>query len=531
MKKIILIHWKDNLCVLFFISLVSISSIVSTLMLSSILDALIKFDWNQFLNYTFLLIVANIFLLFFLYFQIKYINKTIQKMSNYLRYQIINRIAKMSPLEFKKQTIGSYTSRLINDTNQIEQIAFEKFYELFAGVITLIFSLVTLFLIHWSLFLLVLVESIFLIQLPRLLNKKLKKATLSVTSQNEVCTSTTTQLLSGYSTFYNFKNSSYFVEKIKKEFLILANKKNSQYHLVALVAVLGGVSNIVGQITAFSMSGYLAFRQIIPIGIIWTVSNLSAKIFNLVGSSSQNISSIQSVAPLFENINNFIFSVNDADHENYPIDKIGSGIILKNTGYSYDKKNFLFRNINYHFQPNGKYAVIGKSGSGKSTLLNILNNNLSDYEGSIVLNDIELNTISKDSVLDFILYIDQNPYILEGSIRENIVLGDCFDDEEIKEVLKQVQLSQFANNLDFSLKESGNNVSGGQRQRIALARGLIRNKKIILLDESTSSLDKETAYEIENLILSMDDITVIMVNHNLTPLIKEKLDGILNLSE
>lgn len=467
----------------------------------------------------------------FFYFQIKYINKAIQKMSNYLRYQIINRIAQMAPLEFKKQSIGGYTSYLINDTNQIEQIGFEKFYELFAGVVTLIFSLGTLFLIHWSLFLLVLIESILLIQLPRLLNKRLKKATLAVTNQNEACTSTTTQLLSGYSTFYNFKNSNYFIEKIKQEFLTLANKKNSQYHLIALVAVLGGVSNIVGQVTAFSMSGYLAFRKIIPIGIIWTASNLSAKIFNIIGSSSQNISSIQSVSPLFEKINSFVFSVINTNQETYTIDGIGSGIILRNVAYSYDKNKTLFNNINYHFHPQKKYAIVGKSGSGKSTLLNIINNNLSDYEGSIVLNDIELSTISKDSVLDLILYIDQNPYLLEGTIRENIVLGDRFDDKEIEKLLNYVQLNQFVNNLDFELIEAGNNVSGGQKQRLALARGLIRNKKIILLDESTSSLDQETAFEIENLILNMEDATVIMVNHNLTPSIKDKLDGILNLSK
>lgn len=109
-------------------------------------------------------------------------------------------------------------------------------------------------------------------------------------------------------------------------------------------------------------------------------------------------------------------------------------------------------------------------------------------------------------------------------------MNDEYTDFEIKKALVDSGLEEYANQLEFEISELGSNLSGGQKQRFSLARGLIRNKQIILLDESTSNLDENTASTIENFILDIPNMTVIMITHHLSKQIKNRLDGILKLS-
>ena len=159
-------------------------------------------------------------------------------------------------------------------------------------------------------------------------------------------------------------------------------------------------------------------------------------------------------------------------------------------------------NINQAFDLGKKYAIVGTSGSGKTTLLNILNGKLTDYRGSVKFNGCELNSLSGDSLRESILYLDQQPYIFDGTIRDNITLDETFTEDEINHAIAKSALQDvidlLPNGIDTSIGEGGRLLSGGQKQRIALARGLIRGKKI----EATSSLDQKNALEIEKICLN-----------------------------
>ncbi|BAM46947.1 ATP-binding cassette domain-containing protein [Amphibacillus xylanus] len=187
-------------------------------------------------------------------------------------------------------------------------------------------------------------------------------------------------------------------------------------------------------------------------------------------------------------------------------------------------------NINQVFDLGKKYAIVGTSGSGKTTLLNILNGKLTDYPGSVKFNGYELNSISGDSLRESILYLDQQPYIFDGTIRDNITLDESFTEGEINHAIAKSALQDvidlLPNGIDTSIGEGGRLLSGGQKQRLALARGLIRGKKI----EATSSLDQKNALEIEKNLLEQNDLTVIMITHHLREEIREYIDDVLSLS-
>lgn len=172
------------------------------------------------------------------------------------------------------------------------------------------------------------------------------------------------------------------------------------------------------------------------------------------------------------------------------------GIELKNVSFTYDcsdKKTL--NNVNFKFELGKKYGVIGESGSGKITLFKLLNGMLENYSGQIEYDGNDITNLNKERLREQVAYIDQNVFIFNKSLRDNICLGTDFTDEQIQKAIADSALEDFIANCEHGLEtiasENGKNFSGGKRQRIALARALIHGQKILLVDEGTSALDEK----------------------------------------
>ena len=206
---------------------------------------------------------------------------------------------------------------------------------------------------------------------------------------------------------------------------------------------------------------------------------------------------------------------------------------MENVHFAYADKQVIDNfTMDFHLAKN--YAIVGESGSGKSTLLNLIGGRLDHYQGSIRLAGKELNQSTYQELFDQVLYIDQNPHIFDGTIRENLEMGQTYSDEDLYQALDQVHLADLiaghSDGLDYYIGEGGKMLSGGQKQRLSIARSLLRDKKILLLDEVTSSLDQETAISIEKLLLSDEETSVIMITHNLRDQVAGLIDHTLVLS-
>ncbi|MDE6547168.1 MAG: ATP-binding cassette domain-containing protein, partial [Lactobacillus sp.] len=163
----------------------------------------------------------------------------------------------------------------------------------------------------------------------------------------------------------------------------------------------------------------------------------------------------------------------------------------------------------------------------------IISGQIKNYQGSVKINNQDEKTLSYDAIREALIYVDQIPYLFNGTIRYNLELGEHFSDQEIFDALRKADLLDYVKELPAGLNtkvgENGTKMSGGQKQRLALARGLLRNRKLFLLDESTSSLDKKSALNVENIFLSQPDITVIFVSHQLHDENKQKFDRIIKI--
>ena len=187
--------------------------------------------------------------------------------------------------------------------------------------------------------------------------------------------------------------------------------------------------------------------------------------------------------------------------------------------YYRDRK--ILNNINFSIQKGKKYAIIGESGSGKSTFCRMLQNYFKDYSGSLSIDGKEYKDLPQEAFADIISTTDQDVFLFDGTVKENITLFKEVKNCKLVEILYQASLDQvvFKNPkfLDQKTVDGGKRISGGEKQRIGIARSLLRESPILILDEITSALDKENAYKVLHRILKEKERTCIHVTHKLRP--------------
>ena len=185
----------------------------------------------------------------------------------------------------------------------------------------------------------------------------------------------------------------------------------------------------------------------------------------------------------------------------------------------------MLKDINFKINPNETVSFVGKSGSGKTTLFNLISKLYTSKKGEILLDEVNINKLDKETVRSNISVISQNPYIFNMSIKDNLkVVKENASDDEIISACKMAALHDYIMGLkdgyDTIVGESGVTLSGGQRQRLAIARALIQNTEIILFDEATSALDNETQGKIQDAINNMQGIyTILIIAHRFSTVV------------
>lgn len=204
--------------------------------------------------------------------------------------------------------------------------------------------------------------------------------------------------------------------------------------------------------------------------------------------------------------------------------EVKGDIEFKNVIFSYDK-NEVLKGISFKVKAGETIGIVGKSGAGKTTIFNLINKLYNPKSGYIYLDDICLNDLTEDSIRENISTITQDPYIFNMSIKDNLkIVNPNINDEEIEEKSRLCKLNEYIDTLenkyDTLVGENGVILSGGLKQRLAIARALVKNSKIIMLDEATSSLDNETQDYIHDSIRKIrKDYTILIIAHRLTTVI------------
>lgn len=456
-----------------------------------------------------------------------------QNVDKLIRNDIAQDLSQTSYSGFHQQTVATYNSWLTNDITTINNFGVEDFMMIIRQISEIVFGMLTLAYFNVSLVVTVIILTIIMGVVPNLFSKILAKRSLEYTHANERLVNSINDVLNGFNTLFLANLPQTIVKKINgasddvKEHALNYSKTAG-----ITQAITNGLA-FINQVIILGQTGWLILHQLTPVGTISGAQFFASTIFAELSGISFNWQEFKSVKPIIEKFKTVPLKT---VHGALPIDFKLSNLELDKVSYQYSGQDKpIFENLDLDFKLKNKYILMGDSAAGKSTLLNLISGLLRDYQGKIEISDVEYNQISDRDLHDQITYLQQDPYIFTASLEWNLTLGCQISKAKIAEVIKECGLEELIaklpDGMDTVLADQGKQLSGGQKQRVAFARALLRDTPIYLLDEATSALDKTSSVQLERLILTQKDKTVIMVTHHLRDEVKQLADQVVDLNE
>ncbi len=457
--------------------------------------------------------------------------RAVKVMNNQFRGDLGTVLWDKSHQQYHGQESGEYISWFTNDVNQIEQLAWETWFRMVAAMAQILFSVIALTYIHWSLLVISLCMAVIMLFAPKIFDKHMKEAGALCSKRHAEGVAKIKDLLLGYDVLKSLGKLSNFHEGINENSDYIESEK---YRLLRSKAVFGNAISFISimcQMAILLLIGILSVQGYFSAAVIMGGGNLCSSVYNGITEIAQLRLSLAASKPYFE-------KVKSVDTINYTVRNndlcaIKSSVEVQELNFNYGEKHIL-KDLNLKFEVGKKYAITGPSGCGKSTLLKVLLGWLPDYKGKICIDGIDARNYSTEQLQEQMGYIEQNVYLFNTTIRNNITLGGDFTEEQLQRVLRDSalvdDLASMPNGLETVVGEEGRNLSGGQRQRVAIARALIYSRSILLVDEGTSALDKQNADIIERSLLANPEITLILVSHHLTEERKKQFDKVFVLN-
>lgn len=313
----------------------------------------------------------------------------------------------------------------------------------------------------------------------------------------------------------------------------LENAKYSKRMLLTLVNIISQYTGSLVQVGIFFMGIYFVHCGYITVGVVMAFVQLMNYVLGPIQNLPEQISAWKAAKQLICKLEDLL-SGSVSEQGIYELPVFGHDIQLKNVCFAYEEGKDVLKDLNVTFEAGKRYAIVGPSGSGKSTILSLLMHSDDEYRGSISVGEKELREITMESLYDNIAVVQQNVFIFDASIKDNITLFRDFPDAEISRAIELSGLKTLIEErgLEYDCGEYGSNLSGGERQRISIARSLLHKSAILLMDEATAALDAENTWAILSTLLNEDEgATRIIVTHNLDEALLKKYDEVIVMKD
>ena len=453
-----------------------------------------------------------------------------QALSQYKEY-VFGELIKKNIAAFAAESTSTYISGLTNDMQVIEKGYLQNTFTIFSSLITFIGAMILMIWYSPVLTMIAVVLSILPLAASLVTGSKVACEETKVSQCNEAYTATLRDSLSGFPVIKSFKAELQMIRLFRENVERLANVQCKRDKMKVLVALFGTVAGVVAQLGVFLFGAWLAISgKGITAGTTLIFVQLMNYVLSPIGTIPTCLAERKAAKALIAKLAEAL-SANLREEADYAQISLKSGITVAGLTFGYEPEKTILHDINYTFKPGRKYAIVGASGSGKSTLLNLLMAAHPQYEGTICYDDTELRRINTGSLYEMQGIIQQNVFIFNASIRDNITMFRAFPQEEIEEAIRFSGLSALIadKGTDYLCGENGSGLSGGEKQRISIARSLLKKTQVLLVDEATAALDAETAHQVSSAILDLDGITGIVVTHSLEESLLSRYDGILTL--
>ena len=519
--------WKSNLMSVILTIVCDALQIASSLLLIQAFQGIIEWDLHKFLYITITQLVC-----WFLNFGVVGIEnyfefRAIRDMNNAVRRDIAATMAAKEYREYHKQDMGGQISQFSNDIERIENLAWKPFYSIVDCICNIILSIIAITTIHWSLIIAAFINTLLMMIAPKIFNKKMTSLGDACAKEQAAGLSHIKDASEGFDVLSLFGKKERFINRISEGSDAIEKPKFKLSYIKSFSLCAVQCVNISCQIMTEIWTGLLILKNFILPGAIAGSGNIISRLSNALGNMAGYRLSITASRPYFEKITEHSYA--PAAFDSFSI----LPVAMENISFSYGEKQVL-SNISLEAQKGGKYALIGPSGCGKSTLLKLLLGWFPDYSGKILFDSKDARELDVEQTQRQISYIEQDVYLFNTTIRDNITLGDDFTDGQLAEAVKNSallsDLENMPDGLDTAVGENGSSLSGGQKQRVAIARALIHGCQLLLVDEGTSALDQANADIVEEHLLANPDLTLILISHHLTDERKKRFTKVYELS-
>ncbi|MEL5899153.1 ABC transporter ATP-binding protein [Clostridium sporogenes] len=443
----------------------------------------------------------------------------IRNLLKMLRNKVFFGILRRNYKDFNSKNTADYISVLTNDMKLIEEnyvvpLLLILQYSVMFGV-TVILLLYLSPLVTLGIF----ISMLLIFIVPSIFGKTLENKQLELSNRLSFFTSKLKDIFLGYDVIRSYNLRDNITKEFKDENNNLSNAKFTADKIFVINESLSQILGLGTQFVAIFLSAYLVIKGELTMGMLIAIVQLSATFVQPVIMIMSNVPKLNSVKPIIKRIDDFS-NYEDTDFVGKDKPYFNSNLEISNLYFNYGAGRTAIDNISLKIDKNKKYAVVGGSGCGKSTLIKLMLGYYSDFSGDIKFDGNSIKNLDIEQLNKMISIIHQNVYMFDKTIKDNICLYKEFSKEQINNVLNLSGANKFieetTNGLNYLVGENGNNLSGGQRQRIAIARALIQQTPILVLDEGTSAIDMQTAYDIESKLLSIENLTLITITHKMS---------------
>lgn len=446
-------------------------------------------------------------------------NRTIEKM----RKDAFEKISKLPLKFFDGHSHGDIISRLTNDIDSVSEGLLQGITQLFSGLVTVVGSLVMMLWLNWKITLCVIVITIICIFVSKFIatnsGRMFRLQAQTVGELNGYVSETIGNLKVVKAFGYENRSAEVFGEinsrlydcgQKAQFYSSLVNPSTRYINNLAYISVgvLGGLAALAGHLSVGIISSFLIY------------ATQFARPINDMTSILTQLQSAQAAAAR-------IFALGDIEpetpDENRPgLDAKGGEVVFKDVDFSYDKNRGLIKDLNITAKPGQRVAIVGPTGAGKTTIVNLLMNFYGVDRGAIFVDGQNIDAVTRDSLRKNFGMVLQDTWLFSGTVKENIAYGkEGATDEEIIAAAKAASAHGFIKRLpdgyDTMITEDGGNLSGGQKQLLTIARAMLSDPTVLILDEATSNVDTMTEQRIQKAFLKMmEGRTSFIIAHRLS---------------
>ena len=509
--KIIKLHKAFIFNIIMLSIFITMFSVISSFYMKNILDAI---NYNNLTIIFIFFLFINIFKILSDFFRNKLLIYLNQKIDLLLTLDTYKKIISLPYNYYHTRTTGDIISR-VNDLSIIRNMITKVSLSLFIDLPLALVTFIIFYIINTKLFFISLII-VFIYLLLMIFSKNRITNNINTIQVNKSETmSYMIETINGFETVKSVGNETQIIDKFEKKYVKFLKNIFKFDNYNNTISILKYLVNAMGYLTIIYVSAKMVILGNLTFGDLLVFVNLLnyflepiKNIIDLNSEIKEAKNSLRRILELFKNENKkqtFIDNVKVKE------------IFFNNLSYSYDYKEKQLKKINLKLKKQ-KILILGKSGSGKSTLFKLLMRYYEIPRNQITINGYDINDYKDDVIKQNFSYISQNEILYTDSIYNNLKIDKNITEEQIIEISKKCFIDEFLNDLGLNMliEENGYNLSGGQRQRIILARALLKNFEVLIIDEGLSQMDINLERKIlKNLFKMYENKMIIVISHRL----------------